>query len=81
MEKRIDITKRAPITTIIADVFKNNLFSLMDDGWVYVDDLGQVVITATYKIEGDEVVFDIWTFNKDLQIITDKIIDEIKTNI
>lgn len=75
------IGKKEVSLTKIADVLKSNLFTLAENDWVYTDDNKQPAMKATYRVEGDEVVFDVWMTDSDMYILFDKIISEIKGEI
>lgn len=76
------ITKRITLKTdtmaTIAEVLKSNLFALQEDSWLYTDDNEQPAMNITYRIEGDEVVFDVWMIDEEMQVLLDKIMGEIE---
>ena len=74
--KKITLKRNTMATA--SEVLKNNLFALQDDSWMYADDNGQPVMNVTYKIEENDVVFDVWMIDAQMQILFDKIMDEIQ---
>lgn len=77
----MEVTKRIALkqgTMIkISEVLKNNLFTLLENSWLYTDDMGQPSMKITYKIEEDDVVMSAWMVTADMKILLDKIEDEI----
>ena len=63
--------------TEVSEVLKNNLFELKGDEWVYTDDNGQLAMSITYSVNDGETVLDVWMINEDMQVLMDKIADEI----
>lgn len=71
------ITLKADTMATIAVVLKNNLFALQEESWLYTDDNEQAAMNITYRIEGDEVVFDVWMIDEEMQVLLDKVMKEI----
>ncbi len=78
MEKTIRMELDKHKVSAISKVLKENLFELDDDAWVYADDNGQAVMSITYKVEENEIVYDIWMLDEEMQILLDKVFDEIE---
>lgn len=75
-EKRI--ARKTDTSVKISEVLKNNLFTLAENEWVYTDDNKREAMTVTYKIDGDEIVFDIWMIDDNMHVLLNKIIAEIE---
>ncbi len=73
--KRIELKQNTMET--VSRVLKDNLFALQENSWLYTDDNGEATMNITYHIEENEVVFDVWMINGEMQILLDKIIEEI----
>ena len=69
------ITKRIALKSDsmarVADVLRENLFTLQEYSWLYSDDNGQPAMVITYTIEDDDIVFDVWMINGEMQILLD----------
>lgn len=72
------ISGKVATSVKISDVLKNNLFALAENEWVYTDDNKCKTMTVTYKIDGDDVVFDIWMIDDTMHVLLDKLITEIE---
>ena len=77
----MEVTKRIALKqgtmAKISEVLKNNLFTLLENSWLYTDDLGMESMKVTYKLEEDEVILSAWMVTEDMQILLDKIENEI----
>ena len=78
MEKTIRMELDKHKVSAISKVLKENLFELDDDAWLYVDDNGLPTMSITYKVEGNEVVYDIWMLDEEMKILLNKAFDEIE---
>lgn len=76
MKKTVRVTNGATISQI-TELLKKNLFSLSDNAWIYTDDLGTEVMSISFRYEENGAVLDIEMIDDTMQILIDKILDEI----
>ncbi len=79
MTKTIKITNGVTLSEI-TEILKRNLFTLAEDAWVYLDDSGQVMVSIAYRTEGTDTMLDIYFTNTDMEILIEKIFNEIKAD-
>ena len=78
MNKTVKMGLNRHTAMVIPEVLKNNLFSLGEDAWFYTDNNDLLTMSITYAVEGNGIVFNVWMIDESMQILLDKIVDEIK---